>query len=485
MHAKPTICAIILNWNKKDWLESLLYSLLESAHYPPPHFVQVLDIVVVDNASTDQSVDLIKQKFPFVKIIENSFNLGGSGGYNTGLKYALKQEYDFVWLLDNDVKVMPGALDGLLEAMESDPHIGLVGSKILHYDNEQLISEVGALINHFTIYPIPQLADKIDDHKTLVLDVDYVAACSVLARIKHVRTVGILDDKYFLMWDDMEWGVRFRKAGLRVVATTKSAVVHPGFSERNINPSFVYYASRNHLYFAAKIYSGIRRVFHLSYLHGVLHSHALCAKLNPWTVPYFFSIDKGVQDFWCLKMGKNQHNFPSTTPLRGNTHLTALPKGAFMIILSTNRPVSVLKNVIRKIQESYEEIEIILITNDKRVNLLNWYDKDKIWIKGTGLFDDIVFCWKIYCNANAVARFWDDTDTILYNSAQHCWIIDDQGEVLQISSSRPITATMKLIKRKFTTRIAFVTGFTKGVYLALTRNTLSRIDSMVRDHDAQ
>ena len=106
------VAIVIVNWNKQQEVLNLLSSL-ERFNYNKN------DIILVDNASSDDSVSLVRSRHPDVRLLVNSANLGGSGGFNTGLRYVLdSQRYKYVWLLDNDVEVMEGALEALLAVAE-------------------------------------------------------------------------------------------------------------------------------------------------------------------------------------------------------------------------------------------------------------------------------------------------------------------------------------------------------------------------------
>ncbi len=98
-----SILIIIVTWNKKDYVLQLLASL-DGLDYPRDK----LDVVVVDNASNDGTVEAIREQYPTINLICNPENIGGTGGFNTGLKWAFQQpeeKYDYLWLLDNDVLV--------------------------------------------------------------------------------------------------------------------------------------------------------------------------------------------------------------------------------------------------------------------------------------------------------------------------------------------------------------------------------------------
>ena len=121
----PEVLAIIVNWNKRAALDRLLGSLPLAGATP-------FDVVVVDNASTDDSVAFVRENYPSVAIVENAENLGGTGGFNSGLRYGLlhPNNYRYFWLLDNDVIAQRNCLDALMQAINTDPKIGLVGSTV-------------------------------------------------------------------------------------------------------------------------------------------------------------------------------------------------------------------------------------------------------------------------------------------------------------------------------------------------------------------
>ena len=121
--AHPTVSVVSLNYNGRRYLERFLRSVLALA-YPPPCY----RVVIVDNASTDGSVELVRERFPQVRIVEAGRNLGFAGGCNLGIRATRS---DYVALVNNDTVVERDWLRSLVEVAESDPRIGLVGSKLL------------------------------------------------------------------------------------------------------------------------------------------------------------------------------------------------------------------------------------------------------------------------------------------------------------------------------------------------------------------
>lgn len=249
----PRILGIIVNWNKKDFLQRLLTDLHEK---PSPPF----EILVVDNASTDGSPEMIRERFPQVHLHETGENLGGTGGFNAGMRWGLKsaEPYDYFWLMDNDIIVHDGALEALLAAMQTDKRIALAGSTILALEDPNRVIECGARVDWNTGGLLRNAeGPRADLEQTgdALLEADYCAACSMLARVRAIRNIGLWDPEYFIAWDDIDWGVRMKRAGYRVVGAPKSFVQHETFMDRRAkaSPASTYVWDRNALYFIRRL----------------------------------------------------------------------------------------------------------------------------------------------------------------------------------------------------------------------------------------
>ncbi|MBX3730496.1 MAG: glycosyltransferase family 2 protein [Candidatus Sumerlaeia bacterium] len=256
-----------MNWNKRDYLRNLLGSLRTLGGTP-------FDIVVVDNASTDGSPDMVRTEFPECALVETGRNVGGSGGFNAGMLHGLAhpKKYHFFWLMDNDIVVKPGALDALLEQMLSDRRIAVVGSAILVLGEEGQVQEIGARVN-WVECSMPKNGEGpfAEVPRPHVYECDYASACSCLARVSAIRKVGIWDPDYFVQMDDIEWGARLKRAGYRIVATTESQVCHERFDDRRATqgPAMSYLVARNwfHLFRKnaprATVHASLRKLFRL------------------------------------------------------------------------------------------------------------------------------------------------------------------------------------------------------------------------------
>lgn len=242
----PKVLVIIVTWNKRDYVLQLLASF-NGLLYPR----ECLDVVVVDNASNDGTAEVVETSYPHVHLIRNPTNVGGTGGFNTGMSWAFQQpedRYDYLWLLDNDVIVHSRALQELIAVMEKSARIGVVGSTMMQLDYPFRVNEMGCffrrdrgdliLNRHFEEISALQ-AHEADDlaadenlklsklllHCRKYMDVDYVAAASLLVRAELAREAGLWND-YFIHYDDVEWCLRIGEMGWRVVVVADSIIWH-------------------------------------------------------------------------------------------------------------------------------------------------------------------------------------------------------------------------------------------------------------------
>jgi hypothetical protein len=305
---RARVLAIIVNWNKKDFVDQLLTALGSLERGPD-------EILVVDNASSDGSVEMLRRKHPGVQLACNARNVGGSGGFNAGMRWGLERGgFDYFWLLDNDVVVHEGALSALLEVAEADPAVGLVGSRIAELGHPEKTQEVGARV-HWPDGTLRKqgMGERFPDWwqgPATVFDVDYAASCSLLARVAAIERVGIWDEGYFVFFDDIEWGVRFGRAGWKVKATSASLIEHESFHERRLLQalSAIHLSLRNGLYFMHQYCPPRARPgYFLRVFRQVLHDLVLyrldgrkeLARCLAW----------GVRDFFRSVRGKSPHSF--------------------------------------------------------------------------------------------------------------------------------------------------------------------------------
>lgn len=238
---------VICNYNKREYVVNCIQSVLESK-------TDDFDIFVVDNASTDDSVDAIRLKYgDKVNLLVNSENLGGSGGFNTGIRKVLEEGYEYLYCLDNDVLVDENAVGALAEYLDAHGDTGVAGSIVYHMDYPEYVQQYGLDIDFENYTAITHYADFLDDGSVPQVNFcDTVATCSVMIRTRCIKNtdIGIMPENNFIYWDDMEWIYRFTLAGFKVVTIKDSVVLHKMGS--NVKPSntFInYYMWRNRINF--------------------------------------------------------------------------------------------------------------------------------------------------------------------------------------------------------------------------------------------
>ncbi len=237
------IGVVICNYNKRDFVRQCIRSLQESKGIN-------FDIFMVDNASTDGSVEAVREEFgDAVTILANRENLGGSGGFNTGLRVVRDRGYQYFMCLDDDAQVDENAIQVLYEYMEANPDTGMAGARVYHMQMPEYIQQCGLMIDFDHCTARTLYADRPEDG-TLpeVIECDTVATCAVMVRGDAVRNpaVGIMPEDNFIYWDDMEWGHRMHLAGYRVVTLGNARALHQmGANVRKPDTFLNYYMWRN------------------------------------------------------------------------------------------------------------------------------------------------------------------------------------------------------------------------------------------------
>lgn len=213
----PVVSVIILNYNSLTHLQDNLDSLL-ALHYP----VDRLEILLVDNASTDESVQWVMAHYPVVRIVRNKANLGFAGGNNAGVQAA---RGEWVVILNPDMHVEPDWLMELVRPLPQDPTIACVASKVLSWDG-QSIDFADAAINFMGWgcqpgYGSQRLSD-YDNPKPLL----FANGGSMLVKRDVFLALGGFDPDYFAYYEDVDLGWRLWLSGYRVVFAPKATLYH-------------------------------------------------------------------------------------------------------------------------------------------------------------------------------------------------------------------------------------------------------------------
>jgi len=250
----PPAEIIVLNWNGREDTLACLDSLMRM-EYPSFH------VTVVDNGSTDGSPDAVRRAFPQVEVLETGANMGYAGGNNRGLERALERGAPYILLLNNDTTVAPDMLTHLAGAVEADPTVGMAGPTIYYADRPEVIWTAGGAIHWGRGETRMMGLDEPDQGQfgTAPREVDFVSGCAMLLRRKVPERVGLLDERFFLYYEEVEWCVRARRAGFRIVHVPRARVWHRICPQAQAeSPTVHYYMTRNRLLFLALTGAGWR-----------------------------------------------------------------------------------------------------------------------------------------------------------------------------------------------------------------------------------
>jgi GT2 family glycosyltransferase len=215
---------VIVNWNTKDLLIQCLKSLEQTLQRLK------MEVYVVDNGSVDRSVELMKEKFPEVILIQNPMNLGFAKANNQAMK---RSKGKYILLLNPDTQVKEGAVKNLTHFMDAHPEVGIAGAKLLNSDG----SKQNSIAN------FPSLATELLNKSLLrwffpktflgkernisePIEVDSVIGACMMVRWETMEQVGLLDEDYFLFLEETDWCYRMKKAGWKVYHVPQAEIYH-------------------------------------------------------------------------------------------------------------------------------------------------------------------------------------------------------------------------------------------------------------------
>ena len=242
MSLKPKVAIIILNWNgKKDTLSCL--ASVSTIDYP--HVMTI----VVDNGSTDGSVEAIRSQFPSVALIENGENLGFAEGNNAGIRLALKTDAEFFLLLNNDTAVDPHLLNAFIHCFVQHPEAGILGAKIILYDQRDTLDHWGGMWNSKKgQFDLVGLREKENGSKKIAPhSIDYVCGAALIARRVVWETVGFLEPHFFLIWEESDFCFRAKRNGFLTMICPSALIYHKVSASFVGKPHSTYFWWRNRL----------------------------------------------------------------------------------------------------------------------------------------------------------------------------------------------------------------------------------------------
>jgi GT2 family glycosyltransferase len=243
---QPLVVAVVLNTNRR--VETL--ACLDSVERLAPARCQV---VVLDNASTDGSVESIAEAFPEIEVHRLSTNRGYAGNNNVGIDLAISRGADWILLLNEDVVLAPDCLSELLAVAASEPSIGAVGPTVYHADEPAVIQSAGGRLDRQWAARHRGQGERERGQFTEPCSVDWLSGCALMLRRTALDEVGRLDERFFYYWEEVDLCLRISATGRSIVQVPSARVWHSGV-RRGGRPGadVTYYSTRNQLLLLAK-----------------------------------------------------------------------------------------------------------------------------------------------------------------------------------------------------------------------------------------
>jgi len=226
---------IIPHWNRKEDLRRCLASLeMQTCHH---------QVIVVDNASTDGSAEMAARDFPGVRLYRCGTNLGFGGAANIGLRVAIESGTEYLLLLNNDTIADPGLIERLTEFARQDSARGIVAPSIYYLHSPDRLWSAGGEISLGRC-----LCRQLTEGGEAPRQVDYASGCAFLVSAKMIERVGLLDPRFFMYFEEVDWCLRARRAGFEIWHLPQAKVWHAVSATLGDNSAAIqYYMARNRL----------------------------------------------------------------------------------------------------------------------------------------------------------------------------------------------------------------------------------------------
>lgn len=327
---KKLVSVIIVNWNGKRFLRDCLSSLFSQDY-------KNIEVIFVDNASTDDSVEYVRRNFPKTKIKVNKENLGFAEANNIGYKQSIG---DFVLFLNNDTRVTRNFLSELMKVLTSDKKIAGAQSKILLMDDSTKLDSVGAFLTNTGFLYHYGIAKKNSPKYNKQIDLYSAKGACMIFKKKVLEIIKvdeeIFDSRYFAYFEETDMCHRIWLAGYRIIFAPKSIIKHKmGGTSSRLNSGLVQYHS-----FKNRINSYVKNLSFITLLK-ILPLHILFCELISFVfllegkIDLFFAVNRAI--FWNIKVLRE----------------TLLKRNYIQNKIRIERGDDFLRNISRKVGLSY------------------------------------------------------------------------------------------------------------------------------------
>lgn len=236
------VAVVILTWNHvQDTLECL--DSLQTQTCQP------YSTLIVDNGSSDDTIARVGQAFPRARIIANGRNLGYAEGNNVGLRAALRDEIDFVLVVNNDTILAPNCLEGLVSELAAHPESAAAAPKIVFHSAPTRLYYAGGIIHGGWHVTHRGFGEEDAAEFDSASETPWLTGCAVLMRRAVLERIGLFEPKFFLLFEDTDWSMRARRAGYTLRYAPQARLRHKASLSfgSSRTPGYVYYYTRNNL----------------------------------------------------------------------------------------------------------------------------------------------------------------------------------------------------------------------------------------------
>jgi GT2 family glycosyltransferase len=241
--AQPLVSVISLNWNTTDVTCDFLRSIVQHCTY------KNLEIIIVDNCSTDDPTSVFKVVCEDVQVLRNHKNLGFSGGNNVGIKAA---KGEFLFIVNNDTEFTPGLIENLLETFDQKPDAGIVCPKFHYFFKKGTIEYAG--YNRVNIFTgrngMIGCKEQDEGQYEQIKETHYAHGGGMMVRRAVIETVGAMPEEFFLYYEEFDWSEQIKRKGYKIYYQPKALIYHKeSMTTGKSSPLKTFYLTRNRILF--------------------------------------------------------------------------------------------------------------------------------------------------------------------------------------------------------------------------------------------
>ncbi|MDI6802580.1 MAG: glycosyltransferase family 2 protein [Bacteroidota bacterium] len=295
---KPLVIAIILNYMRANDTIDCIDSLKKSSY-------STLHLIVVDNASTDDSVERIRAAYPDIEILRSKINLGYAGGMNLGIRHAFKFSPEYLLIINSDTIADSHYVSKLVDALLQKPKAAAASGTIYYYPDTSKIWYAGGKIKYWRAsgFTNRSFLDVNNTSSQDIQDVTFISGCAFLIRVSAIQTIGLFDERFFMYLEDTEMCSRFVNNNFDLLYVRNAILFHKVNHEGEL-PFPLYFSVRNRLLFLKLSASGFSKTFGFIYLFCVL---GLKIVLWSFTKPYLVIAARlGIADYFTGRFYKGR-----------------------------------------------------------------------------------------------------------------------------------------------------------------------------------